>query len=113
MKRFLSELLDAVTERGRVFRPRLPSRIRSDDAMPLALPDLAGELLSVRGEASGVDTARKLLELYGRASQDERQEFLQLLGHSFGPDKSRVEAAIARYASQPEAIEELHAATDI
>ena len=69
-------------------------------------------MLSVRGDASEVDTARKLLELYGRASQDQRREFLQLLGSSFGPDKSRVEAAIAQYASQPDAIEELHAATE-
>lgn len=112
MKRFLSELLDAVTDRGRVFRHRLPSKIRSEEEAPFALPELAGELLSIRGEASGVDTARKLLERYGGATENQRQEFLQLLGDSFGPDRERVKAAIARYASQPEAIEELHAATE-
>ncbi|WP_454621066.1 malonyl-CoA decarboxylase [Bradyrhizobium cenepequi] len=112
MKRFLSELLEAVTDRGRAFRHRRPSKARLDEGAPLALADLAGELLSVRGEASGVETARKLLDLYGGAIESQRQEFLQLLSDSFGPDRGRVEAAIERYGSQPEAIEELHAATE-
>jgi malonyl-CoA decarboxylase len=112
MKRFLNELLEAVTDRGRAFRYRLPSPKAPAEEAPPALSDLAEELLSVRGEASGVETARKLLEIYGAASEHQREEFLQLLSVSFGPDRARVDAAIARYSSQPEAIEDLHAATE-
>src|SRR5262245_1189214 len=112
MKRFLNELLEAVTDRGRAFRYRLPSKARPEVGKLLALADLAEELLSVRGEASGVETARKLLELYDEVTERQRQEFLELLSVSFGPDRAKVQAAVARYSSQPDAIEDLHAATE-
>ena len=59
-----------------------------------------------------METARRLLELYDQATDSKREEFLQLLSNSFGPDRNEVEAVIARYASQPDAIEDLHAATE-
>lgn len=109
MKRFLRELLEVVTDRGRIFRS---AKVRAAEERPPALSDLSEELLSIRGEASGVETARKLLEVYGEATERQREEFLQLLSNSFGPDRDRVEAAIAEYRSQPESIESLHAATE-
>jgi malonyl-CoA decarboxylase len=114
MKRFLSELLEAVTDRARGRRYRLLPKGRIEEGQSPSLGHLAEELLSVRGEASGVETARKLLEVYARASRPARQEFLELLSSSFGPDPKKVEAAFAKYVSQPqtEAIEDLHAATE-
>jgi malonyl-CoA decarboxylase len=114
MKRFLSELLEAVIDRGRGRHPRLSPKGRAEEGQSPSLVHLAEELLSVRGEASGVETARKLLEVYGRASGPVRREFLERLSASFGPDPARVDAAIAKYVSQPQtgAIEELHAATE-
>lgn len=112
MKRFLSELLEAVTDRGRGFRHRVPVDVRTEEETRLNLQQLAEELLSIRGEASGVETATKLLDRYGEAAESERLEFLYLLSQSFGPDREKVDAAVAQYGSQPDTIEVLHAATE-
>ncbi len=112
MKRFLGELLEAVTDRGRALRQRLPARPRSDHETSPSLAELAEELLSVRGEASGVETARRLLERYNEAAANERLEFFRLLSSAFGPDRDKVEAAITNYATNPDAIEDLHAASE-
>lgn len=112
MKRFLGDLLHAVTERSRAFRDRRHDASSIAAGTPAGLRDLAEELLSVRGEASGTETARRLLDLYARADGVARQDFLECLSQAFGPDREHVEAAIARYQAEPDAIEELHAASE-
>lgn len=76
---------------------------RSGDSEPAANPmdmaALAKDLLSGRGEASGVKLARDLLLAYDRADSARRLEFLAALTHDFGPDDARLEGAIEAYLS--------------
>lgn len=108
---FLGDLLDTLTERGRnLLRRREPMGDRA------AAPDLAtlgDQLLSRRGEASGVALARALATTFDLAGTAERLGFLTLLAERFGPDREAVEAAIeALRRDDPEAIEALHAASE-
>ncbi len=64
------------------------------------LATLARDLLSGRGEASGVAIAADLLALYRAATKDERIEFLGVLGERFNPDQKALEAACRAYAEQ-------------
>ena len=75
---------------------------------------LAGDLLSGRGEASGVRLARDLLAAYDRADKAGRLDFLQALTHGFGPDAARLEVAIERYLAHRslETAAELSAASE-
>jgi malonyl-CoA decarboxylase len=93
---FLNDLLQTLGERGR----ELLGRSRGP-AAPEALVVLAEQLLSGRGEASGVALAGLLLESYAGAPQDLRLGFLRALAVRFGADPSKVEAAIAAYRDEP------------
>ena len=90
---FLAGLLQNLTERGRGLLGRRPAAIA-----PETLIELGDELLSGRGEASGVALAGLLLDGYAAAPADARLAFLLALANRFGPDRDRVEAAIEAYA---------------
>src|SRR5262249_55902647 len=93
---FLNELLQTLTERGRglLGRPR-------GSAAPENLADLGEQLLSGRGEASGVALAGVLLEGYAAASPAQKLMFLRALADRFGADAGKVEKAIAAYHAAP------------
>lgn len=61
---------------------------------------LARDILSRRGEASGVQLAGSLLAAYDRADEAQRLHFLHMLTQDFGPDEARLDAAIASYQAQ-------------
>lgn len=106
---FLYDLWDTIAGR------RKP---RGDEAQPVpGNSDMAGmarDLLSGRGEASGVKLARDLLATYGRADQAARLGFLMALTHDFGPDDARLDSAIAAYQAHKslETAAELSAASE-
>src|SRR5690606_1458464 len=87
---FISDLIDALTERGRALLGRKGGR-----AIPqLDLVALGELLLSRTGEASGVALAQTLLESYNAAEPTVRLGFLRALAERFGPSRERVEQAI-------------------
>ena len=93
---FLNELLQTLSERGRGLLGR------SRGAPPAEnLIALGEQLLSGRGEASGVALARLLLEGYAAAEPKARLAFLTALGEKFGADPAKVEAAIAGFQRSP------------
>ena len=75
---------------------------------------LAEELLSERGEASGVALARELLDAYAAAGADVKLAFLILLAQRFGAEPERIERAIAKYQEAPgaETARQLHEAAE-
>lgn len=93
---FLNELLQTLTERGR----GLLGRSRGA-AAPESLADLGEQLLSGRGEASGVALAGLLLEGYAAAPPPQKLQFLRALADRFGADAGKVEKAIAAYRAEP------------
>jgi len=107
----LSDLMDTIVARGRTLLNR---RISSADADRLDLVDLADQLLSQKGEASGVTLARLLLEQYRRASDGDRRSFSEALLSRFGADRGRLDRAIENYRQHgtEAGVAELHNAAE-
>jgi len=107
---FLGELLTSVADRGRAligFERFLGNRARPIDR-------LCEDLLSGRGEASGMALAQAVLEAWQRLDKPGRLAFFNLLRERFGPDHDRLEKAIEAYREKPDAatISALHLAAE-
>jgi malonyl-CoA decarboxylase len=92
---FLSDLLNTLTERGRAL---LGGRFGAPGTSPMSqteLIELGEALLSRRGEATGVALAQTLLAGYATAATADRLAFLMALADQFGPERQRVEQAVA------------------
>ncbi|MGO4172414.1 malonyl-CoA decarboxylase [Bosea sp. TAF32] len=96
---FLGELLTSVADRGRAligFERFLGNRARPIDR-------LCEDLLSGRGEASGMALAQAVLEAWQRLDKPGRLAFFNLLQERFGPDHARLDKAIETYRAKPDA----------
>ena len=111
---FFGELLQTISERGRSLIDRARERRDSPAETTENLADLCEELLSNRGEASGVALAREILAYYADLTIGPRIAFFEALATRFGTDRARIEAAMAAWSSAPSdaAAAELHAATE-
>ena len=99
---FFQDLLGSIAERGRSLIERSGGRPAGlAAAQPATLEALCRDLLSGRGEASGVALARQLLDLYGRSAPEDRLAFFGLLARDFGPDRERLRAAWLDYDAAP------------
>jgi malonyl-CoA decarboxylase len=74
--------------------------------------ELAEQLLSRRGEASGVAIASEILAGYAGLGLEGRVAFFEALVHRFGQNQDRLERAIIAYGDTPgeETAQELHLA---
>ena len=109
---FFGDLLQSISDRGRALldlRGRPAAGARSE-----SLVELCEELLSGRGEASGVALAREILTHYAELTTGPRIAFFEALAERFGPDRGRVEAAIAAWNrdASDAAAAELHEAAE-
>lgn len=107
---FLGELLTSVADRGRAligFERFLGNRARPIDR-------LCEDLLSGRGEASGMALAQAVLEAWQRLDKPGRLALFNLLQERFGPDHGRLDKAIEAYRTRPDAaaISALHLAAE-
>lgn len=94
---FFSDLLASITERGRSLLGL--GEAEQDPARRAAtLIDLCEQLLSGRGEASGAAIARELLDRYAKLDASARLPFFVALARHFGPDRTKLAAAVAAYA---------------
>jgi malonyl-CoA decarboxylase len=111
---FFGELLQTITERGRALIDRAGARRESVAARSQNLVELCEELLSRRGEASGVALARDILTRYEQLTTGPRIAFFEALATRFGPDHERLTAAIEQWKREPteETIAEVHAAAE-
>ncbi len=107
---FFGDLLQTISERGKKFLSRRTNAVtRSADFMVLC-----EDLLSGRGEASGVALAREILTRYGELTIGPRTAFFEALAQQFGPDRARMEKAIAAWQTNPTDVtaSELHHAAE-
>ena len=111
---FFGEMLQSITERGRALIDRKRNRRESVIARSEDLAELCDELLSGRGEASGVALAREILTRYGALTTGPRIALFEALATRFGPDLERIEAAVEAWSREPSdaTAAELHAATE-
>jgi malonyl-CoA decarboxylase len=98
---FFGEMLNSITERGRALLDRARDRRITGAARSETLADLCEQLLSGRGEASGVALAGEILSKYAALTTGPRIAFFELLANRFGPDRAKIESAIAAWQSDP------------
>ena len=96
---FFGELLQSISERGRALVAR--ARDRRTGGRSETLADLCEELLSTRGEASGVALAREILGNYAELTTGPRIAFFEALAGRFGPDQARLKSAIEAWQQAP------------
>ncbi len=111
---FFGELLQSISERGRALLDRARDRRGVDSTRSESLIELCEELLSGRGEASGVALAREILGRYGELTTGPRIAFFEALAQRFGPDPVRMETAITAWRENPNdaTAADLHAASE-
>jgi malonyl-CoA decarboxylase len=109
---FFGELLQTISERGRGLLKR--ERRGQDPVRSESLLELCEDLLSGRGEASGVALAREILSRYAELRTGPRVAFFEALAQRFGADPERMERAIAAWRENPndETAAEVHAASE-
>jgi malonyl-CoA decarboxylase len=107
---FFSDMLQTIADRGRaLIQRREPARQRAR-----GLVELCEDLLSGRGEASGVALARDILARYATLTIGPRIAFFEALESTFGHDRAGIDAAISAWeqSPSPETAGRLHRATE-
>src|ERR1700680_774243 len=109
---FFGELLQTISERGRSLIERARDRREHLAESTEDLAELCEELLSNRGEASGVALAREILTRYAELTIGPRIAFFEALATRFGTDRKRIDAAIQAWQDMPSdaAAPEIHEA---
>jgi malonyl-CoA decarboxylase len=92
----LNDLLTTVLERG----ARLIDWRGAEHPTPEALAGHCADLLSSKGEATGVALAARILEGYDRLDTQGRHAFFQSITTDYDPDPEAVKAAAESYATE-------------
>jgi malonyl-CoA decarboxylase len=101
---FFGEMLQSIAERGRSLIDRTRNhreRRGTSEQRSADLVDLCEELLSGRGEASGVALAREILTRYTASTSGPRMAFFETLARRFGADHARLDTAIEAWRQKP------------
>ncbi len=109
---FFGDLLQTISYRGRALLDR--GRRGDTASRSESLVELCEDLLSGRGEASGVARARDLLTRYDDLTIGPRIAFFEALVSRFGIQPERVEEAIAAWHANPndDTAAKLHVASE-
>ena len=92
----LNDLLTTVLERG----ARLIDWRGAERPSPEALAGHCADLLSSKGEATGVALAARILEGYDGLDAEGRRTFFQSITADYDPDPEAVQAAAGRYGAE-------------
>ena len=111
---FFGEMLQSIAERGRALLDRRRNRREVMVARSEDLAELCEDLLSGRGEASGVALAREILTRYATLTTGPRIALFEALATRFGPDRERIAAAVEAWNQDPSdaTAADLHAAAE-
>src|SRR6516165_4275605 len=94
-------MLQSIAERGRALIDRTRDRRGVAEQRSENLAQLCEDLLSGRGEASGVALAREILSRYGELKTGPRIAFFEALASRFGADRNRLSAAASAWLTAP------------
>ena len=110
---FFGDMLQSIAERGRSLLDRSHRRGISEQHSA-NLIELCEELLSRRGEASGVALAREILARYNELKTGPRIAFFEALAQRFGPDAKQLNAVATAWLNSPTeaAAAKLHRASE-
>ncbi len=98
---FFGDMLATIADQGRTLIERARLRRGEPAARSEGVAELCEELLSGRGEASGVALAGEILKKYAALTTGPRIAFFEALAHRFGPDRVALNAAIADWRANP------------
>ncbi|MFL6798925.1 MAG: malonyl-CoA decarboxylase [Xanthobacteraceae bacterium] len=98
---FFGDMLQSIAERGRALIDRTRDRRGVAEQRSAGLVQLCEDLLSGRGEASGVALAREILAGYAELKTGSRIAFFEALASRFGPDHTRLNAAATAWLASP------------
>jgi malonyl-CoA decarboxylase len=109
---FFSEMLQSIADRSRALIKR--ERHEPAHERSAGIVEQCEELLSGRGEASGVALAQEILAGYAELTTGPRIAFFEALATTFGHDRAGIEAAIAAWRASPTAenASELHQSSE-
>lgn len=110
---FLQDLLQSIADRGRQLIDFRGSEGLGRNTVP-SLVQLAGALLSSRGEASGVALAEEIMRRYAALDQAGKTAFLTELNQRYTPDPEAIRLAFRKFdsAPSPATLEALSAAVE-
>lgn len=94
----LGQLWHSVADRGREILAR-----RRDEREVRSIGNLCRDLMSERGEASGVALAREVVEHFEGMDKGQRLAFFEFLDSEFSPDSERIAGAAAAYLDSQDA----------
>src|SRR6478672_4053252 len=94
-------MLQSIAERGRALIDRTRDRRGVAEQRSANLAQLCEDLLSGRGEASGVALAREILSRYAELTTGPRIAFFEALASRFGADRNRLSAAASAWLTAP------------
>jgi malonyl-CoA decarboxylase len=98
---FFSEMLQSIADRSRALikrERREPAHERSAE-----LVEQCEDLLSGRGEASGVALAQEILARYAELTTGPRIAFFEALATTFGHDRPAIDRAVTAWRASPSA----------
>jgi len=98
---FFGDMLQSIAERGRALIDRTRDRREVAEQRSASLAQLCEDLLTGRGEASGVALASEILSCYGELTTGPRIAFFEALATRFGPERARLSAAATAWLSSP------------
>ena len=98
---FFGEMLSSIAERGRALLERARVRRGEPAERSESLAELCEELLSGRGEASGVALAGEIFAKYAELTTGPRIAFFEALAERYGPDRPALDAAVAAWQAAP------------
>jgi malonyl-CoA decarboxylase len=98
---FFGDMLQSIAERGRALIDRTRDRREVAEQRSASLLQLCEDLLSGRGEASGVALAGEILALYAELKTGPRIAFFEALATRFGPDRTPLENAVTAWLASP------------
>src|SRR5260370_17535342 len=95
------EMLNSISERGGALLDGTRDRRGNAAARSESLAELCEQLLTGRGEASGVALAEEILDKYAVLTTGPRIAFFEALANRFGPDRARLDAAVTACHAAP------------
>src|SRR5258706_11338295 len=98
---FFGELLQTISDRGRALLVLKRERRGVAPERSATFVELCGDLLSGRGEASGVALAREILAGYNELTIGPRIAFFEALATRYGVERERLVTAIAAWQAAP------------
>ena len=94
---FFQDMLSAITDQGRRLLPLAGSLPGDAEGLAAACDNL----LSTRGEASGVALARQILDGFQALDAESQLAFYHILAERYDPDPEKVKEAAEAYATDP------------